>query len=298
MAGCPGHRRDLIRPTIIAGNWKHNPNRSTGEALWRKVIEGVEERRSAAVNRSVNQRSVNQRSENSGVDTPEAGVEVVIFPPFPWLGWLSSATEGRATVGWGAQCVSECSPGAFTGEVGAELVRDFGAQWCLVGHSERRTLFGVDDDSVARRIRQAWDHDLKPVLCIGETLEQRENGETRSVVGEQLEKGLSLCQEEELPVVAYEPVWAIGTGVTATVEQVAEVHGFLRNRLCELRGESAHATPLLYGGSVKADNAADLLGLADVDGALVGGASLEAESFLGIVDAGIASRGGCRPETS
>ncbi len=281
MVSCPSHRRDLIRPTIIAGNWKHNPNRSNGEALWRNVIEGVEKRRSAALN----------AGENSGVDAPDsAGVEVVIFPPLPWLGWLSSISEGRAAVDWGAQCVSECSQGAFTGEVGAELVRDFGATWCLVGHSERRTLFGVDDDSVARRIRQAWDHGLKPVLCIGETLEQRENGETRSVVGEQLEKGLSLCKEEELPVIAYEPVWAIGTGVTATVEQVAEVHGFLRNRLCELRGEGAHATPLLYGGSVKADNATDLLGLADVDGALVGGASLEAESFLGIVDAGIASR--------
>ena len=160
------------------------------------------------------------------------------------------------------------------------------------------TLFGVGDGSVAGRVRQALDHDLKPVLCIGETLEQREGGETRQVVSEQLETGLSLCKEGEFPVVAYEPVWAIGTGVTATVEQVAEVHGFLRNRLCELRGEGAQATPILYGGSVKAENANDLLGLDDVDGALVGGASLEAESFLGIVDAGFACRSGRRPETS
>ncbi len=269
----------MIRPTIIAGNWKHNPDRSTGESLWREVSEGVEERRSK-------------------MDGDPGEVEVLIFPPLPWLGWIASLDADASAVGWGSQCVSECSRGAFTGEVGAELVRDFGAQWCLVGHSERRTLFGVDDDSVARRVRQALNHDLKPVLCIGETLAQRQSEDTSKVVGEQLEKGLSLCEEGEIPVVAYEPVWAIGTGVTATVEQVAEVHGFLRNRLCELRGAGAEATPLLYGGSVKAENAADLLGLDDVDGALVGGASLEAKSFLEIVDAGIACRGDREPKTS
>ena len=276
--GSKTHGRDLIRPTIIAGNWKHNPKRSAGESLWRGVIGGVEDRRN-----------------HSDVDRQQ--LEVLIFPPMPWLGWIAGCAEEAAAVGWGAQCVSECTTGAFTGEVGAELVRDFGTQWCLVGHSERRTLFGVDDNSVARRVRQALDHELKPVLCIGETLEQRESGETRQIVSEQLEKGLSLCEEGEFPVVAYEPVWAIGTGVTATVEQVAEVHGFLRNRLCELQGEGAQATPILYGGSVKAENAADLLGLDDVDGALVGGASLEAESFLGIVDAGFACRSDRKPET-
>ena len=226
-------------------------------------------------------------------------VEVLIFPPLPWLGWLSASgdtAQDSLPISFGAQCVAEVSMGAFTGEVGAQLVKDFGAQWCLVGHSERRTLFGVDDESCARRVRQALDHKLKPVLCIGETLAQRESGDTRSVVGEQLERGLSLCVEGEQPVIAYEPVWAIGTGVTATVEQVAEVHGFLRDRLCELRGSGAEATPILYGGSVKADNAADLLGLSDVDGALIGGASLEASSFLGILDAGIACRGGREPK--
>jgi triosephosphate isomerase len=277
--GWKTHGRELIRPTIIAGNWKHNPKRSAGESLWRDVSGGVEDRRST-----------------SGVDRQQ--LEVLIFPPMPWLGWIAAQAADAAAVGWGAQSVSECGPGAFTGEVGAQLVNDFGAQWCLVGHSERRTLFGVDDRSAARRVRQALDHDLKPVLCIGETLEQREGGETRQVVAEQLKQGLSLCEEGEFPVVAYEPVWAIGTGVTATVEQVAEVHGFLRNHLCELRGEGAQATPILYGGSVKAANAADLLGLDDVDGALVGGASLEAESFLGIVDAGFACCSGRRPETS
>jgi triosephosphate isomerase len=136
-------------------------------------------------------------------------------------------------------------------------------------------------------MRAALDHDLKPVLCIGETLEEREAGLTQEVVARQLEEGASLCQETESIVVAYEPVWAIGTGVTAAVEQVEEVHGFLRETLREKWREGADEIPLLYGGSVKADNAGDLLGLDDVDGALVGGASLNAASFLGIVDAGI-----------
>ena len=127
------------------------------------------------------------RRNHSDVDRQQ--LEVLIFPPLPWLGWIAGCAEEAAAVGWGAQCVSECTTGAFTGEVGAELVRDFGAQWCLVGHSERRTLFGVDDNSVARRVRQALDHELKPVLCIGETLEQRESGETRQIGTEEAAAG-------------------------------------------------------------------------------------------------------------
>ena len=255
-------RRVLSRPTIIAGNWKHNPDRSTGESLWREVVDGVEKRKSQLEK-----------------------VRVLVIPPLPWLGLLGSTPVSQVELG--VQHISDCPEGAFTGEVGPALAHQFGARWCLVGHSERRTLFGESDAHVAKRMRAALDHDLKPVLCIGETLEEREAGLTQEVVARQLEEGASLCQETESVVVAYEPVWAIGTGVTAAVEQVEEVHGFLRETLREKWREGADEIPLLYGGSVKADNAGDLLGLDDVDGALVGGASLNAASFLGIVDAGI-----------
>ena len=187
------------------------------------------------------------------------------------------------------QEVSDRPAGAFTGEVGAGIGQQFGARWALVGHSERRTLFGETDEGVAQRVAAAADQGIRPMLCIGETLEERDEGKTFEVVSRQLEAGLSRFDRNQEFAIAYEPVWAIGTGRTATVEQVEQVHRHLRELLHGNSGARSEGTPILYGGSVKPDNARDLLGLEVVDGALVGGASLEAASFLEILDAGIAT---------
>jgi len=266
------------RPTIIAGNWKHNPDRNLGESLWREVAAGTMSRKSAVGANST--------------------VKVVIFPPAPWLGWLMS-DDGVECIGngfpdsgvieIGMQQISDRPAGAYTGEVGAALARQFGARWALVGHSERRTLFGETDEGVARQMAAAAGEGLCPMLCIGETLEERDEDRTFEVVSRQLEAGLSLLHETEQYAVAYEPVWAIGTGRTATVEQVSEVHQQLRDLLQQKRGAESEAVPILYGGSVTPENARSLLDLDVVDGALVGGASLDAASFLEILEAGIAS---------
>ena len=268
----------MDRPTIIAGNWKHNPDRNLGESLWREVAAGTMSRKSAVGANST--------------------VKVVIFPPAPWLGWLMS-DDGVECIGngfpdsgvieIGMQQISDRPAGAYTGEVGAAMARQFGARWALVGHSERRTLFGETDEGVARQVAAAASNGLCPMLCIGETLEERDEGRTFEVVSRQLEAGLSLLDGTEQYAVAYEPVWAIGTGRTATVEQVEEVHQQLRDLLQQKRGAESDAIPILYGGSVKPDNARSLLGLDVVDGALVGGASLDAASFLEILEAGIAT---------
>ncbi|MEC9475690.1 MAG: triose-phosphate isomerase [Planctomycetota bacterium] len=268
----------MDRPTIIAGNWKHNPDRNLGESLWREVLAGTMARIPAA-------------GQNPAV-------QVVIFPPMPWLGWLDSQDGLRGldreilqsgVFEIGMQQVSDRPAGAFTGEVGAEIGYQFGARWALVGHSERRTLFGETDETVAKRVAAAADHGMRPMLCIGETLEERDEGTTFEVVSRQLKAGLSRLDRHQEFAIAYEPVWAIGTGRTATVEQIEQVHRHLRELLQKGGGERSAGTPILYGGSVKPDNARDLLGLDVVDGALVGGASLDAASFLEILDAGIAT---------
>ncbi|MGE4618625.1 MAG: triose-phosphate isomerase [Planctomycetota bacterium] len=268
----------MDRPTIIAGNWKHNPDRNLGESLWREISAGT-------MSRNLN------ADENSAV-------KVVIFPPAPWLGWwvsseglecIGNGVEQASAIEIGMQEVSDRPAGAFTGEVGASLAHQFGARWALVGHSERRTLFGETDEGVAHRFEAAAENGLTPILCIGETLEERDEGRTFEVVTRQLEVGLSRWSEEYRYAIAYEPVWAIGTGRTATTEQVEEVHQHLRDLLREKKGSASDDVPILYGGSVKPDNARTLLALDVVDGALVGGASLNAASFLEILDAGIAT---------
>ncbi len=266
-----GGWRIVDRPTIIAGNWKHNPDRIRGESLWQQISEGTIAR--------------------IPTDGGESAVRVVVFVPSPWLGWLAAAT-GSATpspIEIGVQEISDRPLGAFTGEVGAQLAKEFGAGWALVGHSERRSIFAETDQQVASRVAAAAAAGLRPMLCIGETLQQREDGHTFEVVSSQLEKGLSLLEDGKEFALAYEPVWAIGTGRTATVDQVEEVHLYLRDQLRQRNDLLADQVPILYGGSVKPDNAEALLGIDGVDGALVGGASLEAESFLGILDAGIAT---------
>ncbi|HEB77686.1 MAG TPA: triose-phosphate isomerase, partial [Methylothermaceae bacterium] len=189
----------------------------------------------------------------------------------------------------GAQNVADQDAGAFTGEVSALMLKEFGCSLAIVGHSERRLLYGESDDLVAARYQKAIEHELCPILCIGETLEQREAGETFTVVDQQLDAVLDKAGIQSLTraVIAYEPVWAIGTGHTATPEQAQEVHQHIRQRLASQNADVAEQVRILYGGSVNADNAEALFSMPDIDGGLIGGASLKADSFLSIVQAAV-----------
>ncbi len=215
-----------------------------------------------------------------------AGVDVVVAPTTPALHAVAAALDGSA-IGVAAQNIHWEREGAFTGEVSAQMVREAGAGWVLIGHSERRTLFGETDESVNRKVRAALTATLTPIVCIGETLQQREANETLPVLDRQIKAGLDGVTGSELAamVVAYEPVWAIGTGRTATPEQAQDAHAHIRSRLTQWFGpDAASRCRVLYGGSVKADNTAALMAKPDVDGALVGGASLDADSFVKIVE--------------
>jgi triosephosphate isomerase (TIM) len=214
------------------------------------------------------------------------GVEVVVAPTAPALQGVAAALDGSA-IGVAAQNIHWEREGAYTGEISAQLVREAGAGWVLIGHSERRTLFGESDASVNRKVRAALTATLIPIVCIGETLQERETHQTLPVLDRQIKAGLDGVTGGELAamVVAYEPVWAIGTGRTATPEQAQDAHAHIRSRLTQWFGPDAAARcRVLYGGSVKADNTAALMGKPDVDGALVGGASLDADSFAKIIE--------------
>jgi len=213
-----------------------------------------------------------------------ADIDVAVFPPFPYLAELAWQ-HADAGLGIGAQDVSEHEgQGAYTGEVSAAMLVDVGAQWTLVGHSERRQYHGESDELVARKFAAARAGGLTPILCLGETLQQREAGETERAIARQLQAVLKhqgiACFDTA--VIAYEPIWAIGTGLTATPEQVQQVHAFIRSHLEKEDATISCLTRLLYGGSVKAANAAELFAQADVDGGLIGGAALTASDFLGI----------------
>ena len=218
----------------------------------------------------------------AGVDD----AEIVIAPPFTALAAVAGACRG-GNVAVAAQNVHWEPQGAFTGEVSPAMLQDAGASHAIVGHSERRHLFGEDDDAVNRKTRAVLAAGLTPIVCIGETLAEREAGETEAVLDRQLDGGLAGLAADAIGsiVVAYEPVWAIGTGRTATPEQAQEAHAHVRRRLAALAGlAAADRCRLLYGGSVKPANAADLSARPDVDGALVGGASLDPHSFAAIVN--------------
>lgn len=203
--------------------------------------------------------------------------------PFPYLAQVQAALAGTKVV-WGAQNVSQHPKGAFTGEVSAAMLGEFGCRYVLVGHSERRQLFGEDDATVVAKARAALAAGLTPIVCVGETLAEREGGVTEEVVGRQVSAALDGLGAEGMgvAVLAYEPVWAIGTGKTATPQQAQAVHAFIRGLLKARSAQLAGSVPVLYGGSVKAANAAELFAMADVDGGLVGGASLVAEEFTAI----------------
>jgi triosephosphate isomerase len=212
-----------------------------------------------------------------------ASAEVAVCPPFVYLADVEDQLTGTPVV-WGAQNLSTEEKGAFTGEVAASMINDFNCKYVIVGHSERRTLYGEDDAVVARKFAVARAAGLKPILCIGETLEEREKGVTNDVVSRQIEAVIALEGVAALAdgVIAYEPVWAIGTGKTASPEQAQEVHAFIRLRVAEKDAAVAQKVQILYGGSMNAANAAELLGQPDIDGGLIGGASLKVEDFLTI----------------
>lgn len=214
----------------------------------------------------------------------EAGVAVCA--PFPYLAQIQSALAGSA-IAWGAQNVSEQAKGAFTGEVSTSMLKDFGCKYVIVGHSERRSIYGESDELVAKKYVAVQAAGLTPVLCVGETLAEREGGITEQVVGRQLDAVIQAAGVESLAkaVVAYEPVWAIGTGKTASPEQAQAVHAFIRNKIAGLNKQVAEGLVIQYGGSVKASNAAELFSQPDIDGGLIGGASLVAEEFIAICKA-------------
>jgi len=241
-----------MRKKLVAGNWKMHGSRSMATALVNEIAAGK-----------------------------PASIDVAVFPPFPYLAELASQYAGSG-LGIGAQDVSEHQgQGAYTGEVSAAMLADVGAQWALVGHSERRHYHGESDELVARKFAAAKAGGLTPILCVGETLEQHEAGEAKAVIARQLQAVLALngVASFDTAVIAYEPVWAIGTGRTATPELAQQVHAFIRSQLEKEDVIIARLTRLLYGGSVKA---AELFAQADVDGGLIGGASLTASDFLGI----------------
>jgi triosephosphate isomerase len=223
--------------------------------------------------------------ELSALVKPLSGVEIVVAPPLTCLATAVEAAR-NTSVGIAAQNVHFEAQGAFTGEVSAGMVKEAGAGYAIIGHSERRRLFGETDESVNKKVRAAINTDLTPIVCIGETLEERESGRMFDVLDRQIRVGLAGVSAEELAelIVAYEPVWAIGTGKNATPVEADEAHRYIRTQLREnWNADAAEACRIQYGGSVKPDNIKELSALPDVDGALVGGASLEVASFLGII---------------
>ena len=248
----------MARRKLVAGNWKMNGTRVSAQSL----VDAVDAAQLAG-------------------ETGE--VDIAVFPPFVYLTELTTH-YAKSRIAFGAQDVSEHTQGAFTGEVAATMVRDVGATHVLVGHSERRQYHAESNECVARKFAQALTAELVPVLCVGETLEQREAGKTESVVASQLDAVLAQSGIAAFAraIVAYEPVWAIGTGRTATPVQAQEVHAFIRGKLAKADAIIGGSTRILYGGSVKPGNAAELFAQADIDGGLIGGASLVASEFLAI----------------
>jgi triosephosphate isomerase len=216
------------------------------------------------------------------------GVDIVLIPPFTSLSKASDILGGTQKIRLGAQNLSPEAKGAYTGEISAQMLRDLYVRYVLVGHSERRRLFGETDELVRRKLVSALKSELRPVLCIGETLEERQAGQEKVILEAQLDAALKDLSADEIAevVVAYEPVWAIGTGLTATPEQAQEAHAFIRTHLVKLAGQViADKARILYGGSVTPSNARELMSQADIDGALVGGASLDPRGFAEIVAA-------------
>ncbi len=248
-----------MRDYLIAGNWKMNGSTAANAELVAGIIAGV---------------------------PAGSGFSLLVCPPFPYVAAVAAQAAGSA-VKVGAQNASEHEKGAFTGEVAPAMLKDAGCEYVIVGHSERRSIYGETSGQVAAKFVAAQAAGLVPILCVGETLAEREAGTTESVVDEQLDAVIDTAGVGALAnaVIAYEPVWAIGTGMTATPEQAQDVHRHIRARLEALDENIAAGVQILYGGSMKGDNAPGLLAQPDIDGGLIGGASLKANDFLAIAEA-------------
>jgi len=245
-----------MRLKLVAGNWKMHGRIEWNRDLLNMIVAGT-----------------------AGLQKAACAVCV----PYPYLSQVQSLLK-NTHVSWGAQNISQHVKGAYTGEVSAAMLTDFCCYYVIVGHSERRALYGEDSHMVSLKFKVAQDAGLVPILCVGETLEQREAGFTEKVVGEQLDAVIGLVGIDALArsVLAYEPIWAIGTGKTATPQQAQDVHVFIRNRVASHNVKVATELRILYGGSVKASNAAELFAMLDIDGGLIGGASLVADEFIPI----------------
>jgi triosephosphate isomerase len=248
-----------MRDILVAGNWKMNGSSAANAQLVAGIVAGIPSGR---------------------------GFSLLVCPPYPYLASVVAQADG-SPLSVGAQNVSEHEKGAFTGEVAPGMLRDLGCRYVIVGHSERRSLYGETSKTVAAKFQAAQAAGITPILCVGETLEEREAGTTEPVIDEQLDAVLDVAGVEAFAaaVIAYEPVWAIGTGMTASPEQAQDVHRHIRSRLEALNADIAAGVQILYGGSMKGENAAGLLAKPDIDGGLIGGASLKAEDFLAIAEA-------------
>jgi triosephosphate isomerase len=253
-----------MRMPFVAGNWKMNTDSQSSVELAKNIASGASE-------------------------LARHKVTVAVCPPFVYLQSVTKALSS-SSIASGAQDIYFEQNGAYTGEISASMLKDIGCTYCLCGHSERRHVIGETDELVNKKLTAAINGGLLPILCIGELLEEREASKTEEVVTRHVKKGLAGLSDEKLSAVtiAYEPVWAIGTGRTATPQQAQEVHNFIRKLLAELYNDQlAEEMRILYGGSVKPDNAEELMGQQDVDGVLVGGASLKANDFIEIIKAAI-----------
>ena len=248
-----------MRQKLVVGNWKMNGSLQANQSLLKEISAGI---------------------------TDVRGVAVAVCVPFPYLA-QAQALLAKTPLAWGAQNLSEKDSGAFTGEVAASMLRDFACRYVLVGHSERRTLYGENNALVAEKFAAALAGGLQPILCVGETLAERETGKTGEVVAKQVAAAIDRAGIAAFSkaVVAYEPVWAIGTGKTASSAQAQEVHAAIRAQVARADAKVAEGLQILYGGSVKPSNAAELFGMPDIDGGLIGGASLVASDFLAICQA-------------
>lgn len=247
-----------MRRKLIAGNWKMNGSLAANAAL----LNGL-------------------KSEFG-----QATCSVAVCAPAPYFAQCQAILNGTP-IAWGGQDISEHESGAYTGEVSGSMLNDFGCSYVIVGHSERRSYHGESDELVAKKTLSALKSGITPIVCVGETLAERESGQTDGVVSRQIDAVLAAIDVSDVEkiVVAYEPVWAIGTGKTATPQMAQDVHAMLRSRLAAKSGTAAETVQILYGGSMKPDNARDLFGMADIDGGLIGGASLKAAEFLAIIKA-------------
>jgi triosephosphate isomerase len=245
-----------MRQPLVAGNWKMNGSKADAADLVNGIKAGASNIQKA---------------------------EIAVCPPFPYLHISEELLTGSA-IRWGSQDVSSETDGAFTGQVSARMLKDFGCTYAIIGHSERRMFNAESDAVIAKKYAQALAVGLTPILCVGESLEEREHGKTEEVVARHLDAVLEGAGADAIGrgVIAYEPVWAIGTGVTATPEQAQEVHAFLRQRIAAKSQAQADAVRILYGGSMKPGNAMELIGQADIEGGLIGGAALKASDFLAI----------------